>query len=195
MEKNTTEHINNEIKKAAKVIRDGGVILYPTDTIWGLGCDPNNDDAIKKIFRIKRRTESKSLIILVCENNSIDKFVETPHPISYDLMEQWKKPLTIVFPRAKGVSKLVISEENTIGIRITKEYFSLNLLKELKHPIVSTSANLSGMPSPISFNSVSQEIKDNVDYIVDYKKDRFTDMKPSTIIKISDNGSFEVLRP
>lgn len=189
------EHIANEIKNAVKVIREGGVILYPTDTIWGLGCDPNNDEAIKKIFRIKRRTESKSLIILVCEPNSINKFVDKPLPIAFDLLEQWQKPLTIVFPRAKDISKLVISEENTIGIRVTKEPFSFNLLKELQHPLISTSANLSGQPSPVSYRTVSQEIKDSVDYIVDYRRDSFTDMKPSTIIKINDNGSFEVLRP
>ena len=190
----TRQHIEKEIKHATQVIREGGVILYPTDTIWGIGCDPRNDEAIKKILRIKQRTETKSLIILVCETSSIKNFVHNPLPIAFDLMEQWKKPLTIVFPRAKNIFGLV-NNEDTIGIRVTKERFSYNLLKELNHPIISTSANLSGTPSPVSYKSVNPFIKENVDYIVDYKRDNFTDMKASTIIKIHDNGSFEVLRP
>lgn len=194
MDKFAKQHIEKEIKNAAQVIREGGVILYPTDTIWGIGCDPRNDEAIKKIFRIKQRTEAKSLIILVCETSSIKNFVDDPLPISFDLIKEWKKPLTIVFPRAKKLFGLV-NQGETIGIRVTKARFSYNLLKELNHPLVSTSANISGAPSPVSYKSISQSIKENVDYIVDYRRGIFTDMKPSTIIKIHDNGSFEVLRP
>ena len=188
------QHIEKEIKRAAQVVREGGVILYPTDTIWGIGCDPRNDEAIKKILRIKRRTEPKSLIILVCETSSIKNFVNDPLPIAFDLMEQWKKPLTIVFPRVKNIFGLV-NHKDSIGIRVTKERFSYNLLKELQYPLVSTSANISGTPSPVSYKSIAPWIKENVDYIVDYRRDNFTDMKASTIIKIHDNGSFEVLRP
>jgi len=194
LDKFVKQHIENEIKKAAQVVREGGVILYPTDTIWGIGCDPRNDDAIKKILRIKQRTETKNLIILVCEPSSITNFVNDPLPIAFDLMKEWNKPLTIVFPRAKNIFGLV-NQGDTIGIRVTKERFSYNLLKELQHPLISTSANISGAPSPVSYRSVDQSIKDNVDHIVDYRRDNFTDMKPSTIIKINDNGSFEVLRP
>ena len=194
MDKFAKQHIESEIIKASKIIKEGGVVLYPTDTIWGIGCDPKNDEAIKKIFQIKQRTETKSLIILVCETSSIKNFVNDPLPIAFDLMEEWKKPLTVVFPRAKNIFGLV-NQEDTIGIRVTKERFSYNLLKHLKHPIISTSANISGAPSPVSYKSINQSIKDSVDYIVDYRRDNFTDMKPSTIIKIHDNGSFEVLRP
>lgn len=195
MDNSELKHIREEVLRTAKVVREGGVILYPTDTIWGLGCDPKNEKALKKLIRIKRRIEAKSLIILVCENESIEKFVEKPHLIAYDLIEKWNKPLTIVFPRAKDLSKLIVGDDNSVGIRVTKEFFSHSLLKELKHPIISTSANLSGEPSPISFRTVNQSIKDSVDYIVDYKRDTITDMKSSTIIRISDNGSFEVIRP
>ncbi|MBN2746776.1 MAG: threonylcarbamoyl-AMP synthase [Bacteroidales bacterium] len=195
MENIVNQHITNEIEKAIKVIKDGGVILYPTDTIWALGCDPNNNKAIKKILQIKRRTENKSLIILMCEIDNIQKYIDTPHPIALELYRQWNKPLTIVFPRAKGISKMVVNNDNTLGIRITKEIFTFQLIKTLGHPIVSTSANLSGYPSPVSYKTISTEIKESVDHIVDYRKDSFTEMKPSTIIRINDNGSFEVLRP
>ncbi len=195
MENTVNQHIKEEIENAIKVIKDGGVILYPTDTIWGLGCDPNNDKAIKKILQIKRRTETKSLIILMCDIESVSKYVENPNPIALELYRQWNKALTIVFPRAKGISKMVMNNDNTLGIRITKESFTTQLIKSLGHPVVSTSANLSGQPSPVSYKTISNEIKESVDYIVDYRRDSFTEMKPSTIIRINDNGSFEVLRP
>jgi len=189
------QHIDNEVKRAAEVVRRGGVILYPTDTIWGIGCDPYNDKAIKKILEIKKRTEPKSLIILVCDVRNIENFVEDPVPIAFDLIEKWNRPLTVVFPRCKKFSDLVMTPDKTLGIRVTKERFTNKLLKELKHPLISTSANVSGTPSPLGYKYIAPVIKESVDYIVDYRRDSFSEMKASTIIKINDNGSFEVLRP
>jgi len=195
LDKIAKQHIENEIKNAAGVIRSGGIILYPTDTIWGIGCDPGNEKAIRRILEIKKRTEAKSLIILVCETSSVEKFVDDPLPIAFDLMEEWKKPLTVVFPRSKNLSPLITPADKTIGIRVTRERFSNMLIKELRHPLISTSANISGTPAPLTYRHIAQEIKDSVDYIVDYRRDSFTETKASTIIKINDNGSFEVLRP
>jgi len=189
------QHIDSEVKKTADIIRRGGIVLYPTDTLWGIGCDPFNDKALKKIYQLKQRIEIKSMIILVCESESIYRFVDKPTPIAFDLIEQWKKPLTIVFPRAKNLPKILLQEDNTIAIRVTKERFTYSLLKELNHPITATSANFSGEPAPLNFKFISQNIKNNVDYIVDYRRDGFSENKASTIIKIDDNGSFEVLRP
>jgi L-threonylcarbamoyladenylate synthase len=195
LEERILRHIESEIEKASEVIRNGGVVLYPTDTIWGLGCDPNNEEAIRKIFRIKRRVESKSLIILVCKADSIKDYVDDPVDIAFDLIDKWNKPLTIVYPRAKNISKMVSGSDNTIAIRVTQERFTKKLMEHLQHPLVSTSANISGQASPVSFSTISDEIKNEVDHIVNYKQSIITKIKPSTIIKINDNGSFEVLRP
>lgn len=196
MDKIAREHIEKEIEKTAEVIKKGGVILYPTDTIWGLGCDPFNPSAIQKIFKIKQRLESKSMIILIHSADAISKYVKNPIPIAFDLIDKWQKPLTVVFPRAINLKPPLVNEEdNSIAIRVSKERFTYHLLKYMDAPIISTSANLSGMPSPIHFKDVFKEIKDQVDYIVDYRRNIMDKIKPSTIIKIDDNGSFQVLRP
>lgn len=188
-------YLQEEIERTAEIIKKGGVVLYPTDTIWGLGCDIRNVQAIKRIYKIKRRTEAKSLIVLVSEIDCIAKYVDNPNPIAYDLINEWKKPLTIVYPNPKNLPSLLIKEDNTVAIRVTTDEFSMKLIKAVGAPIISTSANISGEPTPLNFRSIRKELLGEVDYVVNFRRETLKEMKSSTIIKLSSDNNFEVLRP
>ena len=186
--------MKKEIKKTVEVLRKGGVIIYPTDTVWGIGCDATNEKAVQKIFKIKKRIEQKSMIVLICEAENIKTIVEKVPTIALDLMESWNKPLTIVYDNAKNLAKNLISNDNTIAVRVSKNKFNKEIIKELGNPIVSTSANFSGKPTPVFFKDIDQELLDSVDHVVSIQRENITDVKPSTIIRLQLDGSFDVLR-
>jgi len=158
--------LKEEVAKALKIIQDGGIILYPTDTIWGIGCDATNTDAIKKIFALKQRDEAKSMIVLLDTENKLESYVQEVPSIAYDLIEYAENPLTLVMPGAKNISPALIANDGSVGIRIAKHNFCQQLIQRLRKPLVSTSANVSGKPSPQTFDEVDQEIIDGVDYVV-----------------------------
>ncbi|RYU90231.1 threonylcarbamoyl-AMP synthase [Mucilaginibacter terrigena] len=186
--------LKDEINKALKVIQDGGIILYPTDTIWGIGCDATNTDAIKKIYQLKQRSESKSMIILVDIDNKLPSYISEVPDIAYDLIEYAENPLTLIMPGAKNISPALIAEDGSVGIRVTSHPFCQQLIQRLRKPLVSTSANISGQPSPEYFGKIDQEIIDGVDYVVDIDQYSTEIKKPSTIMRLAPNGGFEFIR-
>ena len=187
--------MRDEVIKCVKALVDGKVILYPTDTIWGIGCDATSNRAVQKIFKIKERYEQKSFIILLDKANKLEKYVQKVPEIVYDLIKSVDKPLTIVYPEAKNLAKGVIAKDKSIAIRIVKDEFCQRIINLLDKPIVSSSANLSGEKPPLVFSKISNEIKNKVDCIVNYNKFLVREVKASTIIKINPDGEFTVIRP
>lgn len=187
--------MEKEIQKCLEVLKNGGTILYPTDTVWGIGCDATNWKAVSKIYRLKKRLEYKSLIILLDDPQKFSKYVKIIPDIAWDLMKNVDSPLTIIYPDAQNLAKNVIAEDGSIAIRIVKNKFCTRLIHEFGKPIVSSSANISGEPSPMVFKNISPEITGNVDYIVNLYQDQFQEVKPSRIIKIKANGEFQIIRP
>jgi L-threonylcarbamoyladenylate synthase len=186
--------LRDEIGKALKVIREGGTILYPTDTIWGIGCDATNTGAVQKIYKLKQRDEAKSMIILLDSENKLESYISEVNPLAYDLIEYAETPLTLVMPGAKNMSPALISTDGSVGIRISKHPFCQQLIHQLRRPLVSTSANISGKPSPQYFSQIGSEIINGVDYVVDVDQHDMEIKTPSTIMKLAPNGSFEFIR-
>lgn len=187
--------MNEEIKKAIKVMAQGGVILYPTDTIWGIGCDATNAEAVAAVYKIKKRIDSKALICLVDNAVKIDFYVDTPPEIAFDLIEASDKPLTIIYDHARNLAPNLLAEDGSIAIRVTNEEVSHQLCSQFRKAIVSTSANVSGEPSPQCFDEISEEIRDAVDYILPLRQDERQKNKPSSIIKVGTSGVVKVIRP
>lgn len=183
-----------EIKKALEVLRSGGIILYPTDTVWGIGCDATNERAVKRVFEIKKRTDTKAILVLIDNPAKLQGYVDEVPDIAWDLIEMTEKPLTIIYPQAKNLASNLIAEDNSIGIRVTNEPFSKTLCEQLRKPIVSTSANISGEPTPRNFSQISEEIKSAVDYVVNFRQDDKSEPKPSSIIKLGKGNLFELIR-
>ncbi|MCB0477475.1 MAG: threonylcarbamoyl-AMP synthase [Crocinitomicaceae bacterium] len=185
--------MSEEVQKCVEIIRKGGVILYPTDTIWGLGCDPKNEQAIEKINQIKNRDESKSYIMLVAEERQLNFYVPEIPDICYDLIDFAVRPTTIIYDNAKNVSPMILAQDGSLGIRLTKDPFCQKLCQQLKTGVVSTSANISGAASPQSFNEIEDSIKNSVDYIVNLRQnEKMT--TPSSILKIGTNGEVKIIR-
>jgi len=186
--------MENEINKSLKILKKGGNILYPTDTVWGIGCDATNSKAVAKIFILKSRPEKKSFIILLDSIEKIKEYVEVFPPQIKDLILHYNKPLTIVFPKAKNLAKNLISDDGSIGIRIVNHPFCTKLIKELGKPLVSTSANVSGSSTPILFRDISEYIKAKVNYVVDVDQYKLSPTSPSTVIRIETSGNYEIIR-
>lgn len=184
----------DEVKKAIEVMRNGGVILYPTDTVWGIGCDATNPEAVKKVYEIKKRDDSKALICLVDSDARLSRYVRNVADVTWDLIELSEKPLTIIFDKAVGLAPNLIADDGSVGIRITKEEFSKELCYRFQKPIVSTSANISGEPTARTFDEISDEIKNAVDYVVRYNQRCKEKHLPSSIIKIDSTGKFTIIR-
>lgn len=182
-----------EIEKAATVIRNGGIILYPTDTIWGLGCDPKNDAAVEKIIQLKKREEFKSLIVLVNGEQLLNQYVRIIPEICFDLVDLAESPLTIIYPKGQGVSKHILGEDGSIAIRITNHDFCFKLMQKIKSGLVSTSANFSRQPAPKKFGDISPDIINAVDYVVNLYRDQ-PGGKPSQIIKVGAKGEIKIIR-
>lgn len=186
--------LRDEINKAFEILKSGGVILYPTDTIWGLGCDATNAEAVEKLLKIKNRPAEKSLIILLDVDSKVQSYIADVPEIAYTLIEYAENPLTIIFPGAKNLAENVVNQDGSVGIRIVKHDFCTPLIQRFRKPIVSTSANISGSSSPVFFDDISPEIVDSVDYIVDFEQENRTLKKPSTIMKLAPGGQFEFIR-
>ncbi len=185
--------LKEEIRKTQEVLKNGGVILYPTDTIWGLGCDATNEEAVKRIYKIKKRSDHKSMLVLLEDAGKIASYADVPD-IALDLIEVVDTPTTIIYPNAKRLASGLIAEDGTIGIRITHEEFTSSLLLRINRPLVSTSANISGEPSPRFYDEISEEIRNAVDYIVDYRRNDRHSSAPSSIIKLGMGGEIKIIR-
>lgn len=186
--------MHDELKKAVEVLRSGGVILYPTDTVWGLGCDATSAEAVKRIFEIKKRADAKAMLVLVDSAARIQSYVEEVPDLAWDLIELSEKPLTIIYPGAKNLAQNLMAEDKSIGIRVTGEIFSKTLCERFRKPIVSTSANVSGEPTPANFNQITEEIKSAVDYVVDFRQNETNAPKPSSIIKLGIGNLIQIIR-
>ncbi len=186
--------MKEDIENALRVLREGGVILYPTDTIWGVGCDATNQHAVKRIYDIKERSEEKSMIILVDTENRIPSYVSTMPEVAWDLVELSEKPLTIIYPGAKNLAENLIAPDRSIGIRVTGDSFCIKLISRLKKPIVSTSANISGEKPPANFHEINPLLMNKVDYVVKHRQDDISQSSPSGIIKLGKGGEVEVIR-
>lgn len=186
--------MNEDIKKAFDVLVSGGLILYPTDTIWGIGCDATNPDAVKKVFELKKRVDSKALIVLVDSTAKLDFYVEEVPDLAVDLMEMSDKPMTIIFDNARNVASNLLAEDGSLAIRVTEERFSNELCKRFRKAIVSTSANVSGTKAPSSFKDIDQEIINGVDYVVNFRQDEINSSKASSILKLGNGGEIKIIR-
>ena len=178
------EDFREDLKKACEVMQKGGVILYPTDTIWGIGCDATNPKAVKRVYDIKKRADSKAMLVLVDSTVKVNFYVSDVPAVAWDLIEFATKPLTIIYDGARNLAENLLAEDGSVGIRVTAEEFSKQLC----------SANISGQPSPANFSEISEEVKQAVDYIVEYRQDEVGHPKPSSIIKLGKGGEVKIIR-
>lgn len=175
-------------------MREGGVILYPTDTIWGIGCDATNEDAVRRVYEIKQRQDSKAMLVLVDSSVKVDFYVRDVPEVAWNLIDLADKPLTIIYSGARNLAANLLAEDGSVGIRVTNEDFSKRLCQQFRKAIVSTSANISGQPSPKNFSEISEEVKSAVDYIVGYRQEEISNPKPSSIIKLDKGGVIKIIR-
>ncbi len=175
-------------------MREGGVILYPTDTIWGIGCDATNEDAVRRVYEIKQRQDSKAMLVLVDSSVKVDFYVRDVPEVAWNLIDLADKPLTIIYSGARNLAANLLAEDGSVGIRVTNEDFSKRLCQQFRKAIVSTSANISGQPSPKNFSEISEEVKSAVDYIVGYRQEEMSNPKPSSIIKLDKGGVIKIIR-
>lgn len=183
-----------DIKNALKVLRAGGVILYPTDTVWGLGCDATNAEAVRRIFAVKKRSDAKSLIVLVNSVAMLTRYVENPPEVALQIAEWSEKPLTVVYDRGRSLAEGVASSDGSVGVRICREPFCDALIDALRKPLISTSANISGEDAPAIFDEIDEEIVSAADYVCLYRQDDRSKASPSSVIKVSANGAVKILR-
>ncbi|MCY4778240.1 L-threonylcarbamoyladenylate synthase [Sphingobacterium sp. UT-1RO-CII-1] len=184
----------DDVNKALETLRNGGLILYPTDTIWGIGCDATNEEAVEKIYALKERDKTKSMIVLLHNDNQLAGYVNDIPEVVYDLIEYSERPITIIYSKAKNIAPNAIAQNGSVGIRIVNHPFCQQLLQRFKKPIISTSANLSGQTSPKNFDEIDNNIKQAVDYIVEYDQNKEGDGKSSIVMKIDPSGMFEFIR-
>ncbi len=186
--------LKSEIDRALKVLKDGGTILYPTDTIWGIGCDATNSNAVDKIFRIKQRPDAKSMLVLLDDANRLPSYIEEVPDIAWELIDVSDTPLTLIYPGARNLASNLAGKDGSIGIRITKDPFCNQLIRQFRRPLVSTSANISGKTPPAIFDDIHPGIRKAVDHIVNWRKDELTPAVPSSIIKLEVDGRFTIIR-
>ncbi len=184
-----------DIRNCIKTLEQGGSILYPTDTVWGLGCDALNEAAVAKLFLLKKRPKEKSVIILLADARDIFQYVAAPPPDIVELIEQFKQPTTVIYEGALDIATGVVHESGTVAIRVTADPFCKALIKRFRRPIVSTSANTSGHATPVNFNEIESSVIRQVDYVVQYRRDDLSGAKPSRLIRLNDDGIPEILRP
>lgn len=186
--------IKSEIDKTIQVLKQGGVILYPTDTVWGLGCDAQNSKAVDRIYKIKKRNEEKSLITLLADFNSLYKYVSKVPEITIDLISSIENPVTVIYDNAYNLPKNIAAPDGTIAIRVVREGFCKDLIEAFGGPIISSSANISGEPTPLVYNKISSAVIEQADYSVKLFRDQFNQGKASTIIRLYENGTYKVIR-
>ena len=190
-----TPQFNTDIEACLRVLESGGLILYPTDTIWGIGCDATNEAAVEKIFTLKKRIETKALIVLIADERSLLQYVASPHIEVFDYIQGVSKPTTIIYENAIGLASNLLAEDGSVGIRICADEFCKHLIKRFRKPIVSTSANVSGFPPPKVFSDIDIAVKEGVDYVVHYRQDDTIPVEPSAVVKCNKDGRFTILRP
>ena len=188
-------NFDTDIEEALAVLKSGGLILYPTDTVWGIGCDATNADAVARIYAVKKRSDEKSMIVLLADENEIPKYVTQPNPKIFDYIKGIHKPTTFIYEGGIKLAKNMIQADGTIGIRITNDAFCKKLINRFGKPLVSTSANISGYPAPAIFEDVDYEIKSGVDYIVQHRQNDVNAASPSAIVKLNADGSLTIIRP
>lgn len=186
--------MEEDIKNAVETMKKGGIILYPTDTIWGIGCDATNEKAVSRIYEIKKRAENKAMLVLIDEMDKIERYVDDVPEMAYTLNEVSEKPITIIYDNARNLAKNLLGENDSVGIRVSREIFSKQLCAKFGKPIVSTSANISGEAPAPTFNAISDEIKQSVDYIVKYRQNDETEHTASSVIKLSAGNVIKILR-
>ena len=186
-------NLKSEIEKALAVLKRGGLIVYPTDTVWGIGCDASNPDAIDRIYKLKQRADSKSMICLVHDFKMLNQFVEEIPEVAYDILRYAVKPTTIIYDDPIRVSENIIASDNSLAIRVVNDTFAKTLVRKFRRPIVSTSANISGKKTPATFAEISSEILEGVDYVVDFERTQKA-AKASAIIKLTLDGKVTVIR-
>ena len=201
----------SDLEEAVRVLRAGGVIVYPTDTVWGIGCDATNEEAVRRVYALKRRADSKSMLVLLDAPGKLQGYVEEVPEMAWDLLEctaplqlplqrgrentEHIRPLTIIYPRGKNLAKSLLAEDGRVGIRITRESFSKALCERLRRPIVSTSANISGEPAAKTFRQISEAVLEQADYVCLYRRDDEEEKAPSSIIKVGLHNEIEIIRP
>ena len=183
-----------DLEACLRVLRAGGIVLYPTDTVWGIGCDATHAQAVHKIYRLKQRSDAKSMLVLLADEEALSHYVSVPACARNIIKEETARPLTIIYPRAHGVAENLIAEDGSLGIRLTSEAFTWALCRRLGHPIVSTSANISGCPAAKTFAQISDAIRQGVDYICRYRQDDEAEKLPSKIIKVTSTGEVTIIR-
>lgn len=195
-----------DLAEALRVLRSGGIIVYPTDTVWGIGCDATNAEAVQKIYRLKQREDSKSMLVLLDSEAKLNYYIAEVPEAAWTLLEatdegvngltdEGVKPLTLIYPGARNIAPNLLAEDGSIGIRITNEPFTKALCAQLKHPIVSTSANISGHPTAHFYKEIEKEILDGADYVCRFRREDECPHEPSTIIKLNADGTFKIIRP
>lgn len=186
--------MKEDLENAIRILNKGGLILYPTDTIWGIGCDATNVEAVKKVYALKQRVDSKSMLVLLNNPNRLESYLDEVPDVAWELLDVADKPMTIIYDGAKNMANNLVADDGSIGIRIVNEPFCDGLLTRFKKPIVSTSANISGLNAPANFSEISEEIKKGVDYIVKYKQDELVENTPSSIIRLGAGGKVSIIR-
>lgn len=191
-----TRYDKNDLQQALKVLREGGVIIYPTDTVWGIGCDATNAEAVARVYEIKRRVDSKAMLVLLDGAGKLQGYMEKVPATAWMLLEasDGQRPMTIIYPRAKNLASNLLADDGSVGIRITEELFSKALCEQLRRPIVSTSVNISGEPAAKTFQQISPELLEAVDYVCEYRRNDNTIHKPSSIIKIDEKERITIIR-
>ena len=190
----TMVSFEKDIEQCIQVLKNGGLILYPTDTVWGIGCDATNAEAVQKIYALKKRSDQKAMIVLVAEERDILQYTASPDMLVFDYLQQVQKPTTVIYENAIGLADNLTGNDGSIAIRICQDIFCRHLLKRFRKPLVSTSANISGEPVAAIFSDIAEEIKRGADYIVQYRQDDTTIAAPSAIIKWNNDGSVTVIR-
>lgn len=187
--------LTNDIERSLETLKSGGIILYPTDTIWGIGCDATNPEAVQKIFDLKQREDAKTMIILISPQLDINRYVTDPSPEILKYVSNRPQPVTAIYEKGKNIAQNLLHTDGTVAIRITRDDFCSALINKLNTPLVSTSANISGKTAPANFSYIDTTIKKGVDYIVQHRRSDFKVAKPSAIIKLSEDGKIIVIRP
>ncbi|MDR3268592.1 MAG: threonylcarbamoyl-AMP synthase [Tannerella sp.] len=186
--------MTEDLKKACDILHKGGLILYPTDTVWGIGCDATDAEAVRKVYALKQRTDRKAMLVLIDSPSKLNTYVSDVPEVAWDLLEVADKPLTIIYSGARNLAPNLPGEDGSIGIRITNETFSHQLCRRFRKPLVSTSANISGCPAPGSFREIADTIRNGVDYVVRYRRNETGRGIPSGIIKVGRGGLFQLIR-
>lgn len=185
--------MQEEINKAISVLENGGLILYPTDTVWGIGCDATNEEGVGKVYNLKQRSDSKALICLVANDAMLERYIRDIPEVAYDILDLSTKPTTIVYDNPKGIAKNLVADDNTLAIRVASDKFCQYLINKFKKPIVSTSANISGRPTPKQFSEIEEAVLKGVDYVVNLHQAKIASA-PSAIIKLGADGIVKVIR-